>query len=130
MAVSMSNPPGVAAPLGHYSHLATVPAGSRLLLLAGQVGVTVDGRFPETVEAQFEQALDNIEAILRGAGAGFADVAKVTYYFAERPADFGRIRQRMAERFAHAPAATLLFVAGLAAPHIKVEIDIVAAAPG
>ena len=41
-------------------------------------------------------------------------MAKVTYYFAERPADFARLRQKMADTFTGSPASTLLFVAGLA----------------
>ncbi len=127
MTIETVNPPGVAAPIGQYSHLAVVPAGHRLLLLAGQVGVNLDGTFPETVEDQFDQALANIGAILASQGASFADVAKVTYYFAERPADFARLRQKMADTFTGSPASTLLFVAGLASRRIKVEVEVVAA---
>jgi enamine deaminase RidA (YjgF/YER057c/UK114 family) len=127
MPIETINPPGVAAPIGQYSHLAVVPAGYRLLLLAGQVGVTLEGTFPESVEDQFDQALANIGAILSAQGAGFADVAKVTYYFAERPADFTRLRQKMADTFTSSPAATLLFVAGLASKRIKVEVEVTAA---
>jgi 2-iminobutanoate/2-iminopropanoate deaminase len=122
MPIKMVNPAGVAAPIGHYSHLAVVPAGHRLLLLAGQVGVTQDGTYAETVEEQFDQAVANIAAVLAAEGASFADVAKVTYYFAERPTDFARVAKKMTATFTSAPAATLLFVAGLASRQIKVEV--------
>jgi hypothetical protein len=39
----VQRPQGVAPPLGAYSHLAIVPGGARLLVLAGQTGHATDG---------------------------------------------------------------------------------------
>ncbi|HEY2709063.1 MAG TPA: Rid family hydrolase [Caulobacteraceae bacterium] len=130
MTIQRINPEGVAAPVGVYCHLTVAPAGSRLLLLSGQVGVAPDGSVAASLEAQFDQALANIGAILASQGASFADVVKVTYYLTERPADFGPIRASIARAFAEPTASTLLFVAGLAAPHLKVEIEAIAAVAG
>lgn len=72
--VRFRNPATVAPPLGHYSHVAVVPAGARLLVLAGQTGHAADGQLPESPEAQFRNALTNILAILASEGAGPGDI--------------------------------------------------------
>ncbi|HEX3917104.1 MAG TPA: Rid family hydrolase [Caulobacteraceae bacterium] len=129
MTVERLNPDGVAPPVGAYSHLAVVPAGMRLLVMSGQVGVRPDGSVAETLEAQLEQALANIGVILASQGASFADVVKLTYFFVERPADRGPIRKILAAAFPNPPASTLLYISGLASPDLKVEIEVMAAVP-
>jgi enamine deaminase RidA (YjgF/YER057c/UK114 family) len=42
-APAFRNPATVAPPLGAYSHVVTVPGGSALIVLAGQVGNAPDG---------------------------------------------------------------------------------------
>ncbi|MGJ6969593.1 RidA family protein [Streptosporangium sp. G11] len=65
------NPPGPAAPLGRYSHLATAPADHELLMISGQVGVLEDGTLAgPDAESQARQVFANIESLLRSAGAG------------------------------------------------------------
>ncbi len=128
MAVQKLNPPEGPAPLGPYSQLAVVPADHRLLVLAGQVGVGADGAIPDSLEAQFELALGHALRIAASQGAGPDDVVRLTYYLTERPADLTRFRAIVARAFAGPPpASTLLIVAGLAAPQLKVEVDLVAA---
>ena len=48
MDLRFDNPAGVHAPLGLYSHTATVPAGTELLYVSGQVGVRPDGSTPSS----------------------------------------------------------------------------------
>jgi len=50
--VSFSNPDGVHAPHGLYSHTATVPADTELVFVSGQVGVLPDGSTPGVFVAQ------------------------------------------------------------------------------
>jgi len=48
------------------------------LYLSGQLGIGADGKLPEGIEAQTKQVLDNIGAILKRAGVGYADVFHCT----------------------------------------------------
>ena len=72
-------PENLAAPGGHYSHAARF---GDLVFTAGQLGIRPDGS--HTCELGFEdqvrQALDNMLAALRSAGAEPSDILKVTAY--------------------------------------------------
>lgn len=46
--------------------------------LSGQLGIGPDGKLPDGIEAQTRQALDNVGAILKRAGLGYADVFHCT----------------------------------------------------
>ena len=128
MPVEKLNPPQVAPPVAFYSHLAVVPPDHKLLVLAGQVGNRLDGSFPDSLDEQFEQALNNILAILKSQGAGPDDVVKLSCYLAERPQNYARIGAALRASFTgKPPAQTFLIVAGLAFPQLKVEIEAVAA---
>jgi hypothetical protein len=48
--ISFSNPDGVHAPHGLYSHTATVPADTELVFVSGQVGVRPDGSLSDNVQ--------------------------------------------------------------------------------
>ena len=54
-----------------------------MLYLSGQLGIGPDGKLPEGIEAQTRQALDNIGAILKRAGLGYADVFHCTAMLAD-----------------------------------------------
>ena len=49
-----------------------------VLYLSGQLGLGADGKLPDGIEAQTKQALENIGAILKRAGLGYADVFHCT----------------------------------------------------
>ena len=49
-----------------------------MLYLSGQIGVGADGKLPEGIDAQARQTMDNIAAVLKGAGLGWGDVVKCT----------------------------------------------------
>ena len=79
----------------------------------------------EGVVAQAEQCLKNIETALAEAGAGFADVVRVTYLLpdaADFPACWPVLRRYLGDV---RPAATMLS-AGLADPRMKIEIEVTA----
>jgi enamine deaminase RidA (YjgF/YER057c/UK114 family) len=129
-AIRFTNPPAVAPPLGHYSHLAVVPAGARLLVLAGQTGHAPDGSLPESAEAQYRGALSYLLAILASEGAGPGHIVKLNTWLTA-PMELSVVRAARQELLgAAAPPSTLAYVAGLALPEIKVEIEAWAAIPG
>ena len=79
----------------------------------------------DDVVAQAVQCLANIEAVLREAGSGFADVVRVRYILPDArdfPACWPALRRCFGE---HPPAATMI-AAGLADPRMKIEIEVTA----
>ncbi|WEL18922.1 2-iminobutanoate/2-iminopropanoate deaminase [Halorhabdus sp. SVX81] len=67
------------AAVGAYSQ---ATATDELVFTAGQIPLTPDGDLLDDadIDVQTQQALDNVEAVLDEAGAGMADVLKVTVY--------------------------------------------------
>jgi enamine deaminase RidA (YjgF/YER057c/UK114 family) len=117
------DPETIHPPLGAYSHQVEVPPGARLLVMAGQVGRTADGRVPEDPIEQAEVALDNVRHNLEAAGMGVGDVVKLTWYVVGEMDAQRRRELLMAWLGDHRPASTLVYVAALAAPEYRVEID-------
>ena len=59
------NPAAIAAPIGQYSHLASVPADHELVFVSGQVGVLDDGTLAGSdARSQTRQIFINIERLL------------------------------------------------------------------
>lgn len=123
MAVTTSsNPPTVRAPSG-YSHAIIVQGGERRVVISGQVGLALDGSVPSTGEGQIAQAFANLRAVLEANGMHPGNVVKSTVFLTDR-ALLTPYRSARGAFFAdHAPASTLLFVAGLADPRFLVEIE-------
>ncbi len=122
------NPPSLHPPFSVYSLAMEVSGAERWLHLSGQVGVKKDGSVPPGAEGQMEECWAKIFAILDSAGMEKGNLIKLTG-FLTRPDDIGlfrQVRDRLME--GHAPASTLVIVAGLANPDWLVEIEAVAAA--
>lgn len=127
MPIETSNPPTVHKP-GSYSHAVLVRDASRRLVISGQVGTAPDGRIAEGGEAQIDQALANLGAILAAHGMAPANLVKVTVFLTD-PALIGPWRERRGAWMGeHRSASTLLIVAGLADPRFLVEVEAEAAA--
>jgi enamine deaminase RidA (YjgF/YER057c/UK114 family) len=125
MPVKNWSPSEIAAPVGRYSHLSEAPAGSRIVAMAGQVGIRPDGSLPDTVDDQIEVAFENIAALAASAGKGPEDILKLVVFLTERPADGRRFGALLARILPDPPPAmTLIYVAGLFRPEVKVEIDV------
>jgi len=75
--------------------------------------------------AQCEQALKNIAAALKQAGAGFADVVRVTYLLTNG-ADFERCWPAMSRAFGEVRPACTAMIVGLVDPRMKIEIEVTA----
>ena len=85
MSLKFVDPPNGPPPAASYRHLAVVPAGRRLLVLAGQIGNLSDGTIVEGLEAQYEQALVNINTIVASEGGTSEDIARITVFLVEKP---------------------------------------------
>ena len=111
------------AAVGPYSQ--AVCAGS-LLMTSGQLGLVPEtGELPEGVEAQAEQALKNVDAILAAAGFARTDVVKTTV-FIRNMGDFGTVNGIYAAYFGdHKPARSCVEVSALPKNGL-VEIEVTA----
>ena len=117
------NPPDVHTPLGSYSHQTEISGNGRILALSGQVGMRPDGTVPEDPFEQLEVAFENILQNLKAANMDVDDIFKLTYYVVGEM-DIVKRREVIASRLqGHRPCSTFLYVAGLASPIYKVEID-------
>ena len=130
MSLKFVDPPNGPPPAASYRHLAVVPAGRRLLVLAGQIGNLSDGTIVEGLEAQYEQALININTIVASEGGTSEDIARITVFLVEKPDRLGFAREVGKKHFpAGPPAMSWVYVAGLFRPDVKVEIEAIAAVP-
>jgi enamine deaminase RidA (YjgF/YER057c/UK114 family) len=127
MTVTLSNPPGVHAP-GAYSHAALVEGAGKRLVMSGQVGLTPDGSLAADGAAQIDQALANIGTILAAHGMSPANLVKMTVFLTDTTLIGAWRKARGGWLGGHAPASTLLIVAGLADPRFLVEVEAEAAA--
>jgi 2-iminobutanoate/2-iminopropanoate deaminase len=117
------NPETVHAPLAGYAHQIEITGPQRQLVIAGQIGMRADGEVPEDAIDQLAAALDNVERNLEAAGMEISDIVRLTMYLVGEW-DANARRQMIASRLgAHHPCTTLLYVAGLAAPNLRVELD-------
>jgi 2-iminobutanoate/2-iminopropanoate deaminase len=117
------NPQNIHTPLGSYSHQIEVTGKERLLVLSGQVGMRQDGTVPEDPLEQIDVAFENIFRNLRAAGMEVRDLIKITYYLVGEIDTAKRREVVLSKLEGHQPCSTLLYVAGLASPIYKVEID-------
>ena len=99
------------AAVGPYCH---AKLAGNTLYTSGQLGlVPATGALPQGVEAQAAQALENLGAVLSGAGMGFGDVVKTTVFLADM-GDFAAINAVYAKYFpGEAPARSCVQAAAL-----------------
>jgi|SRR6266545_4891252 len=116
------NPQDIHAPVGSYSHQIEV-RNERMLLISGQVGMRQDGTIPEDPYEQIDIAFENIIRNLHAANMEVRDLIKITYYLV---GEFDTAKRReivLSKLQGHQPCSTLLYVAALATPQFRVEID-------
>ena len=124
--------PGWPRPSGYSNGVMTV---GFTLYVAGQVGWTPAGVFEKKdFVGQFDQALENVVAVLRAAGGGPEHLAKMTIYvtdldaYRQNLAGVGAAwRKHLGKVF---PAMALVGVAGLVEREALVEIEATASLPG
>ena len=120
-------PRQVRAPFGRYSHAVEVPANARWLACSGQLGIAVDDRIPDSVEAQATLCFEAVGAFLAEAGMSFADIVRINAYVTDRAemAAYMAVRDRYVAQ--PPPASTLMIVSGFTRPEFKVEVEVLAA---
>lgn len=125
-------PDGIRPPFANYSHGIEIGAGHRLVVLSGQLGIDLDDHAPEDPGAQAAICFGNIDAILSEAGMTRSNVVRINAYVTDRAhmAGYMAARDDWIAGLDPAPASTLMIVAGFTRPEFKVEIEVIAAAPG
>lgn len=110
-----------------YSPGVLVQGAQQVVHVSGQVGHDAQGEPLEGVEAQTRQAVAHLHAVLAEAGMTGDDLVKLTIYLTDA-ADVPAFAAAAAGSLpTPPPATTMLVVAGLADPRLKVEIEAVAA---
>lgn len=104
-----------------------VSGAQRTLYCAGQVSVDADGKTLHAgdFKGQLNRTIDNLEAVLKGAGYSFSDIVRLNIYTTDLEGFFAN-RGVLLERLVAAGArytSTLLGVARLARPDLLVEIE-------
>ena len=114
--------------IGPYSQAVRV---GNLLFTSGMIAL--DPRSGEMIgsdaAAQMRQALRNLQALLAGAGASFADVAKTTLYLADMN-DFATVNEIYAEFFGRSKPARSTVAVKTLPKNALVEIDAIAVFEG
>ena len=124
-------PPDWAAPKGYANG---VVARGALLFVGGQIGWNAQQQFEsDDFIAQTAQALRNVAAVLREAGAGPEHMARMTWYITDRDEYLARLRELgavyrevMGRNF---PAMTCVEVSQLMEARARVEIEVTAVLP-
>lgn len=132
MAIELLNPDGL--PKSDVYFQVGVATGTTTVYVSGQVARTADGTPVGTgdLAAQTEQVYRNLDTALRGAGANFDDVVKLTAYVVDwtpdKMADLAAGAGRAAEALGTdiAKPITLLGVAALGEPDMLIEVEAVA----
>ena len=121
--------PGAPAAIGPYSQAQVVRlhGGNKLVYTSGQIALdpATGTLVPGAIAEQTERVMQNLEAVLAGAGLNFADVVKTTVFLIDMD-DF-QAMNKVYERHITAPypARTTVAVSGLPRGG-RVEIEAVA----
>ena len=110
-------------PLAAYSHQIEISGAERQLVMSGQVGMTADGHVPDDPIEQLGVALDNVERNLEAAGMELGDLVKLIVYLVGEWDNDARRALVAARLGTHRPCMTAVWVAALAGPSLRVELD-------
>lgn len=125
------NPAGWPRPKGYSNGVA---ARGRVVCVSGMVGWDAQGQFhTDDFVAQCRQALENIVAVLREAGAGPEHIVRMTWYvldkreYLDAGAALGAAYRDVIGR--HYPAMSAVQVSALMEDRARVEIEATAVIP-
>jgi reactive intermediate/imine deaminase len=126
------NPPTMPATRG-YTHVVETRGPSRTIYLAGQLGMTPEGKFAGGAgdfRAQAAQAFKNVKSALAAVGATFEHVVKVTVFFTDMAhlQTYFEVRDRYVNTKAP-PASTAVQISKLARDGALFEIEAIAVVP-
>jgi enamine deaminase RidA (YjgF/YER057c/UK114 family) len=134
MQIEIVQPEGWKKPKG-YANGVVLAGASRLVFVAGQIAWDAEEQLVGRGEfgAQFEQALRNVVAVLRAAGAKPEHIVRLSVYVTDKQMyvahakKIGVIWKDLVGR--HYPAMTLVEVADLLEAGALVELEATAAIP-
>lgn len=115
-----------------YNQAEVIDSTTRQLICAGQTAVDENGapQHPRDMRAQISLALDNLEAVLKGAGMDLSNIVRLGIYATDVDEALKNF-DLMGMRFGPlkvAPPMTLLGVTRLAIPGLLFEIEATAMA--
>lgn len=110
-----------------------IEASGRMVFVAGQIGWTPDGVFPDGFAAQFRQTIENTLAVLAEAGAGPEHIVRMTWFVVDKREYLAALRDIGAawrELIGpHYPAMAVVEVKGLVEDAARLEIETTAVLP-
>src|SRR5919199_2184101 len=127
MTFELINPDTLGRPRG-YANGVLVPAGGRLLFIAGQIAWDEQQRIvSDDFVAQFDRALANVLTVVAAAGGTPEQIARLVIYVTDKRAYLARTRE-VGERWrarmgTYYPAMALVEVKSLLADDAQVEIE-------
>ena len=129
--MKLLQPRGWKPPVGYANGIV---ASGKVVFVAGQVGWDAGQAFrSEEIGPQFQQALENVIAVLAEAGARPEHICRMTAYCCDKPAylaarpELGRIWRRLMGR--HYPVMSMIFVSDLLDSPGKIELEATAVIP-
>ncbi len=132
MSNTFLNPSTMPATRG-YTHVVETTGPARTVYIAGQLGMTPDGKFaggPGDFRSQATQCFENLKAALAAVGGGFEHVVKITNYFVDMAhlQTFFEVRDRYVNTKAP-PASTAVQISRLAREGALFEVEAIAVLP-
>ena len=104
-----------------------IEASGRMVFVAGQIGWTPDGVFPDGFGAQFRQTIENTLAVLAEAGARPEHIVRMTWFVVDKREYLASLREIGAawrELIGpHYPAMAVVEVKGLVEDAARLEIE-------
>ena len=112
------------AAIGPYSQAIVL---NDILFTSGQIPVNpATGEIAgDTIEAQAEQVMKNLDAVLKEAGTSFENAVKTTCFLADM-GDFGAFNEIYAKYFVNKPARSCVAVKTLP-KNVLCEVEVIAA---
>lgn len=117
------NPESIHEPIGGYMHQVEITGSERMLILSGQVGMRHDGTVPDDPIEQLDIVFENIFRNLQAAEMDMKDLVKINYYLVGEWDTAKRRELTISKLNGHKPCSTLVYVAALASPIYKVEVE-------
>jgi enamine deaminase RidA (YjgF/YER057c/UK114 family) len=114
-----------------FNQAEVIEGQKRLLMCSGQTSVDAQGQVLHEgdMRGQVGQALDNLEAVLQGAGMTLANIIRLNFYTTDMAAFFTAF-DILGQRLGAAgvmPPGTLLGISQLAFPGLMIEMEATAA---
>ncbi len=110
-------------------HFQSVRVGN-LLFLSGATARDTEAEYGD-MAAQTDVILKRMQHILEAEGGSLENVAKITSFVTEISPQAGAATHQVRVKYfgENLPASTRVQVAGLVAPHLKIEIEAIAVLP-